>query len=135
MNKFMVLFVCMVFGMGCATSSKERKEARDHAAIQSGLFCDFVNESDYRDVEVELNIRMANKCNGSKPFSISGYKRLNESAGFMYCCSVKDAAASSVKESSAVDNQKATPAVGKNDSDGEGKAVESKTKETSTQGK
>jgi hypothetical protein len=33
---------------------------------------------------------MANKCNGAKPFSVSGYKRFNESQGFMYCCNVKD---------------------------------------------
>lgn len=90
MNKLLLLLVCVVFGVGCSTAQKERREARDRIAGQSGLLCDFVNESDYKDVDVELNLRMANKCNAVKPFSISGYKRLNDSAGFMFCCSLKE---------------------------------------------
>jgi hypothetical protein len=116
MNKILLLFVCMVFSGGCATISKERREARETAASQSGLFCDFVNESDFRDVEVELNLRMANKCNSAKPFSVSGYKRLNESAGFMYCCSVK--------ESQVQETPKASAPSSKNDVEGSAKPKE-----------
>jgi hypothetical protein len=97
MKKILVLIVGLVFGVGCTTAQKERRETRDRVASQSGLLCDFVNESDYKDVDVELNLRMANKCNSSKPFSVSGYKRLNESAGFMYCCSLKEGAMSAVE--------------------------------------
>lgn len=80
--------------IGCGTAHKARLEARDKVVQQSGMMCDFVNESDYKDIDIELNIRMANKCNGNKPFSVSGYKRFNESQGFLYCCNVKDGVAS-----------------------------------------
>jgi hypothetical protein len=93
MNKILVLLVCGVFGIGCSTAQKERREARDRVASQAGLLCDFVNESDFKDVDIELNLRMGNKCNSAKPFSISGYKRLNESSGFMFCCATKEGGA------------------------------------------
>jgi hypothetical protein len=99
MKKILVILFGVVFGLGCSTAQKERREARDRVASQTGLLCDFVNESDYKDVDVELNLRMGNKCNSAKPFSVSGYKRMNESSGFMYCCSLREGATSSAEAS------------------------------------
>ena len=101
------LFLTLI---GCGTTQKARLEARDKVIQQSGMMCDFVNEADYKDVDIELNIRMANKCNGSKPFSVSGYKRFNESQGFMYCCNVKEGVSSaSLTNPLAEEKEKTTP--------------------------
>lgn len=91
---YLFLFLVAILS-GCSTAQKARLESRDRAAQQSGLYCDFVNEADFKDVDVELNLRLANKCTSNKPFSISGYKRFNESQGFMFCCNLKDGAMSS----------------------------------------
>jgi hypothetical protein len=125
MNRILVILVCLSLGIGCSTAQKERREARDRIANQAGFLCDFVNESDFKDIEIELNLRMANKCNSAKPFSVSGYKRLNESSGFMYCCSFKDGA-----NSSAVENRKAN-----NPATSQEPAVEAKVKDSAASGK
>lgn len=90
MKKICIFLMLASWMIGCSSAQKARLDTRDKIVQQSGLFCDFVNEADYKDVDIELNLRMGNKCNGVKPFSISGYKKFNESQGFMFCCSVKD---------------------------------------------
>ncbi len=87
MTLFGMLLV-VVLG-GCSAAQKARREERERVAQSKGVFCDFVSESDFKDVDVELNLRLAKKCNANKPFSISGYKRVSENPGVLYCCNTE----------------------------------------------
>ena len=88
MNKIAVISVMFLVVVinGCSSAQKARKEERDKVALSKGVFCDFVSESDFKDVDVELNLRLAKRCNTAKPFSISGYKRVSENPGVLFCC-------------------------------------------------
>jgi hypothetical protein len=72
---------------GCASGTyKARQEMREKAAVSTGLFCEFVNGEQHTDVDVELNLQMAKRCDGSKPFSITNYRNSSEMFGVVYCC-------------------------------------------------
>lgn len=73
---------------GCA-SNKKKYDQRDKVASSSGLFCDFVNGDKTKEVEVELNLSMAKKCDPEKPYSVTGYKNASEVHGLVYCCNMK----------------------------------------------
>jgi hypothetical protein len=93
MTKYFIKFslLTIVVFSGCSSAQKARREERDRAAQSKGVFCDFVSESDFKDVDVELNLRIAKRCNANKPFSISGYKRVSENPGVLYCCNTEGA--------------------------------------------
>lgn len=86
---FLIGFVLVMGLVGCSGAQKARKEERERVAQSKGIFCDFVSESDFKDVDVELNLRLAKRCNATKPFSISGYKRVSENPGVLYCCNTE----------------------------------------------
>jgi hypothetical protein len=110
MKNLMALGMLLVMAVvGCSTAQKARRDEREKVAQSRGVYCDFVSESDFKDVDIELNLRMAKKCNVSKPFSISGYKRISENPGVLYCCNSEGVA--SEVESPAV--KPAAPAAGK----------------------
>lgn len=72
---------------GCASGTyKARQEMREKAAASTGLFCEFVNGEQHTDVDVELNLQMAKRCDASKPFSITNYRNSSEMFGVVYCC-------------------------------------------------
>ncbi len=74
---------------GCSGAQKARKEEREKLVQSKGVFCDFVSESDFKDVDIELNLRLAKRCDASKPFSITNYKRVSENPGVLYCCNAE----------------------------------------------
>jgi len=108
MKNFLVLGV--LIGMvlsGCSSAQKARRDEREKIVQSKGVYCDFVSESDFQDIDIELNIRLAKKCDISKPFNISSYKRVSENPGVLYCCSANanaaseaDAASSKAEDSS-----------------------------------
>lgn len=74
---------------GCASSQiKARKDQREKASQVSGMYCDFVNGELYPDVEVQLNLEMAKRCDDDKSYSVTSYKTSNENMGLVYCCSL-----------------------------------------------
>ena len=74
---------------GCASSQiKARKDQREKASQASGMYCDFVNGELYPDVEVQLNLEMAKRCDDDKSYTITNYKTSNENMGLVYCCSL-----------------------------------------------
>lgn len=92
---------------GCASSQmKQRKEQRDRIVQSAKLYCDFVNGEIYPDVEVQLNLEMAKRCDSSKNFSVTNYKTSNENVGVLYCCGMS--ASATVADKPAV--EKETPA-------------------------
>lgn len=93
----------VVLGLGsflalsaCSTAYKQRQAERDKIASSSGLYCEFVNGDSHNDLDVELNLQMAKKCDVTKHFSITNYKNASDIFGVVYCCG-----AAAKKESSA----------------------------------
>lgn len=84
----LISLLALVFA-GCASGKAQKRIAdRERVSSQSKLYCDFVNGSEFNDVEVELNLQMARRCDSSKNFSITNYKTPSENVGIMYCCSL-----------------------------------------------
>jgi hypothetical protein len=85
------LVLSLAFGLltsGCASSAmKARKAERDKLASQGKMYCDFVNGELFPDVEIQLNLEMAKRCDPDKSISITNYKNPSENVGIMYCCS------------------------------------------------
>ncbi len=81
-----------LFLTGCSSSSvRAKKEQREKAVQTSHLYCEFVNgENNPTDVDVALNLAMAQKCDYEKPFSVSAYKTPSEVQGLVYCCGIVD---------------------------------------------
>lgn len=81
--------IAAIFFTGCSSAQKQRKEQRDKLVQSSKLYCEFINGEVYPDVDVQLNLEMAKRCDSDKSFSISTYRTPSENQGIVYCCSVK----------------------------------------------
>lgn len=88
--------VISVFGMmgllaltGCASSAyKARQEQREKLASSAGLYCEWINGDKHSDIDVELNLQMAKRCDSAKPFTLTPYKNPSDQNGIMYCCAM-----------------------------------------------
>ncbi|WP_210415540.1 hypothetical protein [Bdellovibrio sp. NC01] len=75
----------------CASGTfKARQEQREKLATSAGLYCEFVNGDQHPDVDVELNMQMARRCDASRNFSIINYKNASDQIGVVYCCAMPD---------------------------------------------
>lgn len=73
---------------GCASGTfKARQEQREKLASSTGMYCEFVSGDLHPDVDVELSMQMANRCDSGKSFSITNYKNSSDQTGVIYCCS------------------------------------------------
>ncbi len=86
---FLLLAGLIVFMTTGCSSKNKKAEIRDRAVVTSGLVCDFVNGEKNRQVELELNIVMAKKCDLDKPYTVTDYKTAADVSGLVYCCRVK----------------------------------------------
>ncbi|HEX7672867.1 MAG TPA: hypothetical protein VF412_01780 [Bdellovibrio sp.] len=74
----------------CASGTfKARQELREKMAVNSGLYCEFINGDQHPDTDVELNMQMARRCDANRPFSITNYKNASDQIGVMYCCAMQ----------------------------------------------
>ncbi|RYZ69710.1 MAG: hypothetical protein EOP09_07230 [Proteobacteria bacterium] len=89
-NFLKVSFVLITLGLtSCASSTyKARQVEREKVANSSGLYCDWVNGDKHSDVEVEVNLQMAKRCDANKAFSLTNYKNNSDQNGLMYCCAL-----------------------------------------------
>ena len=86
-----VMTLAFAFLAGCASSQmKARKDQRDKASQSSKMYCDFVNGEIFPDVEVQLNLEMAKRCDNEKSFTVTSYRTTNENMGVIYCCALHD---------------------------------------------
>lgn len=94
-KNLIVLAVSFLALAGCASSKfKERQLQREKATSTTGMYCEFINGEVHSDVDVELNLSMARRCDSQKTFSITNYRNSAKQNGILYCC-----AASSAKKS------------------------------------
>jgi hypothetical protein len=88
-NRFLLLSVGVIFMTGCASGTfKARQEQREKMASSSGMYCEFVSGDLFPDLDVELNMRMAKRCDADRNYSITQYKDSSDQFGIMYCCSM-----------------------------------------------
>lgn len=79
----------LLFLTGCASSTyRARQEQREKLASNAGLYCEWVNGDKHSDIDVELNMQMAKRCDSSKPFTLTPYKNSADQNGIMYCCAM-----------------------------------------------
>lgn len=99
--RFAVLSVGLVFFSSCGSMYKQRQAEREKVSQASGIYCEFVNGDDHSDVDVEMNLQMAKKCETTKPYSFSNYRNASDIFGLVYCCTpVKKAAVTPPAEKS-----------------------------------
>lgn len=103
MNRRFVSIFCIgtvfLFLAGCASHYKKRQQQRDRVAAATGLFCEFVSGDEFTDVDVEINIRMAKKCDLEKPLNFTSYKNASDNFGIVYCCQTGKSSAPKVEKS------------------------------------
>lgn len=79
---------------GCASGTfKARQEQREQLATSTGMFCEFISGDLFPDLDVELSLRMAKRCDSDKNFSITNHRNESGQNGVMYCCAVANASA------------------------------------------
>lgn len=97
----------LVLLSACASSTfKARQEQRDKLASSAGMYCEFVNGEKHPDVDVELNMQMANRCDSGGTFSITNYRNSSEQNGVIYCCSIKASEPKSMEKKSTASSRK-----------------------------
>lgn len=87
-RRLILLFSSSVLVLsGCASGTfKARQEQREKMAASSGMFCEFLSGDIYHDLDVELSMKMANRCDANRNFSITNYKNSSDQNGVIYCC-------------------------------------------------
>lgn len=102
----------LMFLSGCASSEfRERHQRREQLAQSKGLYCGFISGDEFPDLDVELNLVMANKCDPNRPFSVTPYKNSSAKNGVIYCCNMARSADSQLEFKSDKTRSKNTPAV------------------------
>jgi len=87
---FVVLTSSALLLSGCASGTfKARQEQREKLAASSGMFCEFISGDLFPDVDVELSMQMAKRCDSGKNFSITNYKNSSDQPGVIYCCATR----------------------------------------------
>ena len=85
--KFLILV--LLFAVGCSSSSfKTRQEQREKLAISSGFSREFVNGDVFPDLDVELSLTMAKKCDPNKSMTMTQYRNASDQNGIVYCCNL-----------------------------------------------
>lgn len=73
---------------GCASGTfKARQEQREKMAASTGMYCEFLSGDVYHDLDVELSMSMAKRCDSTRNFSITNFKNSSDQNGVIYCCS------------------------------------------------
>lgn len=102
-QRLFLLFTTLTLVLsGCASGTfKARQEQREKLAASSGMYCEFVSGDLFPDLDVELSMQMARRCDSGKSFSITNYKNSSDQVGVIYCCSTakKSTAAVAPKKS------------------------------------
>lgn len=94
LNLILAASLALAALVGCSsTAQKERKAQREGLSKSSKLYCEFINGEQYQDIDVFLNIQMAQKCDADKPYSVSQYRTPSDIQGIMFCCGLTHKAA------------------------------------------
>ncbi len=83
-----VLAVALL-AQGCTSAQvRDSRKKRDTAVSKYGMYCDFVKSDSVLETEVELNVRMSDRCDAARPFSITSYNTATDVHGVLFCCSL-----------------------------------------------
>ncbi len=85
---FILFTTSALFLSGCASGTfKARQQEREKMAASTGMYCEFISGDLFPDLDVELSMQMARRCDSNKNFSITNYKNSSDQSGVVYCCS------------------------------------------------
>jgi hypothetical protein len=117
---FFTALVSFVFLLsGCSSSAtKQRKEQQAKLMQTSKLYCEFLDNGVYLDIDVALNIEMAKRCDLEKPYTIAPFKTVSESTGIIYCCSIARPSAGALEKKAEPVKSEAPKKPASSDSDG-----------------
>lgn len=88
MTRLLFLFSSLAILAGCSNAARIRAQEREKLSLNSGLYCDFINGDEYADVEVQLNLEIARRCDANRNISLTSYKNSSEIHGIVYCCAL-----------------------------------------------
>ena len=97
MSLLRLSFVLTILSLlvGCASGTfKARQEQREQLAVSTGMFCEFISGDLFPDLDVELSMRMAKRCDADKNFTITNHRNESGQNGVIYCCSTANSPAS-----------------------------------------
>lgn len=87
-----LLSLVTLFIAGCASSTfKARQEQREQLALSTGMFCEFISGDLFPDLDVELSMRMAKRCDADKNYTITNHRNESGQNGVIYCCTMANA--------------------------------------------
>lgn len=76
--------------VSCASSERRmRQQVREQVSQNARFYCDFINAEKFSDFEVTLNIAMAERCEGTQPFTVTSFRTPSDIPGLLYCCNMK----------------------------------------------
>ncbi len=83
------LSAVVLFLSGCASGTfKERQQQREKMAVSTGMFCEFISGDLFPDLDVELSLQMAKRCDVNRNFTVTNYKNSSDHNGVLYCCAL-----------------------------------------------
>lgn len=86
--RFLLLLASAFTLSACSSAMKQRAEQRDKLSVSSGFFCEFINGDEFQDIDVELNLALARRCDSTKSSSLTNYKNSSDVYGVIYCCTL-----------------------------------------------
>lgn len=85
-NLSLLSLVVLILSACSSNTLKVRQEQREKLAVSTGMYCDFVSGDMYPDIEVELSLQMARRCDAGKNFTMTQFRNSSNHNGVLYCC-------------------------------------------------
>ncbi|MBL7716686.1 MAG: hypothetical protein JNL01_14575 [Bdellovibrionales bacterium] len=84
-----LLAAAAIFSQGCSTAQqREAQRKMDVVSEKFGFGCDFVKTDSAYDMEAELTNRMYERCDETRPFTVSPFVTATDIRGMIFCCSI-----------------------------------------------
>lgn len=86
LNLSLLSLVLVILSACSSNTLKVRQEQREKLAVSTGMYCDFVSGDMFPDIEVELSLQMARRCDAGKNFTMTQFRNSSNHNGVLYCC-------------------------------------------------
>lgn len=98
LGRLVLLTAFLLISHCVGTSKKQRLVQKDHVVASKKVVCERVDGEKYPDVDVLLTINMGERCDFSKPFSITDYRSFDDIPYVIYCCNLLETKITNVVE-------------------------------------
>lgn len=81
------LTLTALFLVSCASQQiEQQRKQRNKFAEETGFYCEFINGESVPAIDLDLNLKMAKKCDKNRNFTVNSYTQPNEQRGLIFCC-------------------------------------------------